>query len=272
MVSITTVMPGVNPDIVDSSITGIIESAVNSVPGINHIQSTSSPGVSVVMINFDLDKNVDVGFNELQAKVNQAQRLLPDDAQAPIVAKVEVGASPIMWLALQGDRTQQQLNQYARNVIKKKLETINGVGEVRLGGKRDRTIRVELDLQRMTAFKLTAQDIVNAFRNEHMQLPAGFIVSEATETMLKLDLEYHRVDDLEQLIITARDGMPIKLGDIATIEDGLGDFRQLAHFNAKSTVGIGIVKIANTNTVAIIDEVKRRMQADIIRNCRLDLC
>jgi HAE1 family hydrophobic/amphiphilic exporter-1 len=89
------------------------------VPGIEHIQSTSSPGVSVINITFGLEKNVDIAFNEVQSKVNQVLRRLPKDVDPPIVAKVETNASPMFWMALQGDRTQQQLNQYALNVVKK---------------------------------------------------------------------------------------------------------------------------------------------------------
>ena len=130
VISVTTVLPGANPDVIDASVTNIIETAVNSVPGIDFIQSRSSPGVSTVVLTFDLSKDIDVAFSEAQAKVNQVLRQLPDDADPPVVLKVEVGASAVMWLSLQGDRTSQQLNQYARQVIKKKLETIDGVGQV----------------------------------------------------------------------------------------------------------------------------------------------
>jgi HAE1 family hydrophobic/amphiphilic exporter-1 len=181
VISVTTTLKGANPDIVDASITNLIETAVNSVPGIEHIQSTSSPGVSVVNITFGLEKKIDVAFNEVQAKVNQVLRRLPKDADPPVVAKVETNAQPIMWLALQGDRTQQQLNQYAINVVKKRLETIDGVGEVRLGGRRDRTIRVNLRPARMAAHGVTAQDINDAFAKEHVQLAGGFVVGKATE-------------------------------------------------------------------------------------------
>jgi len=96
LVSVTTVLPGASPEIVDASITNVIEGSVNSVPGIDFIQSNSSPGVSNVVITFGLDKNIDVAFNEVQAKVNQVLRQLPDDADPPVVAKVEAGASAIM--------------------------------------------------------------------------------------------------------------------------------------------------------------------------------
>jgi len=136
VISVQTTLKGANPDIIDSAITTVIEGSVNSVPGIEHIQSTSTPGVSQINITFALEKRIDVAFNEVQAKVNQVLRRLPKDADPPIVAKVETNTSPIFWMALTGDRTQQQLNQYAINVIKKKIETIDGVGEVRVGGRR----------------------------------------------------------------------------------------------------------------------------------------
>jgi HAE1 family hydrophobic/amphiphilic exporter-1 len=264
VVSIATTLKGANPDIVDASVTNVIETSVNSVPGIEHIQSSSSPGVSVINITFNLDKKVDVAFNEVQAKVNQVLRRLPKDADPPVVAKVETNAMPIMWLALRGDRTQQQLNQYGLNVIKKRLETIDGVGEVRLGGRRDRTIRVNLLPAKMTAFKVTAQDINTAFANEHVQLPGGFVVGEKTENLIKLDLEFHRLDDLSEMIVAYRDGAPVRLKDIAEIEDALADYRQLARFMGQTTIGLGIVKVANTNTVAIVDAIKKRLETEII--------
>jgi len=264
IVSISTTLKGANPDIVDASVTNVIETSINSVPGIEHIQSTSSPGVSVINITFSLDKKVDVAFNEVQAKVNQILRRLPKDADPPVVAKVETNAMPIMWLALRGDRTQQQLNQYAINIIKKRLETINGVGEVRLGGRRDRTIRVNLLPARMTAFKVTAQDINVAFANEHVQLAGGFLVGQKTENLIKLDLEFHRLDELAKMIVAYRDGSPVRLKDVAEIEDGLADYRQLARFMGKTTIGLGIVKVTNTNTVAIVDAIKKRLETEII--------
>ncbi|MGA9961676.1 MAG: efflux RND transporter permease subunit, partial [Azonexus sp.] len=263
VVSITTTLKGANPDIVDASVTNIIESSVNSTPGIEHVQSTSSPGVSVIAITFNLEKKIDVAFNEVQAKVNQVLRRLPKDADPPVVAKVETNAQPIMWLALQGDRTQQQLNQYAVNVLKKRLETIDGVGEVRLGGRRDRTIRIELLPVRMAAIGITAQDINDAFAREHVQMAGGFVVGEKTESLVKLDLEFHSIDALKQMVIGWKSAAPIRLEDVAEVVDGLTDNRQLARFNGETTVGLGIVKVTNTNTVAIIDKVKEKLENEL---------
>ncbi|HUF21548.1 MAG TPA: efflux RND transporter permease subunit [Burkholderiales bacterium] len=264
VISVVTTFRGANPSIVDASVTNVIESVVNSVPGIEHIQSTSSPGVSVVSITFSLDKDMDVAFSEVQAKANQVLRRLPSDADPPVIYKVETNASPILWLGLSGDRTQQQLNQYAYNEIRRKLETIDGVGEVRLGGRRDRTIRVNLLPARMAALDVTAADLASAFQREHVQLAGGFLTGRATEHLVKLDLEFHTLDELEQLIVTHRDSMPVRLKDVAELEDGLGDYRQLARRDGQPTVGIGVIKVANANTVRIVEDIERRLETDII--------
>lgn len=264
VISVTTVLPGANPDVVDSSITNIIETVVNSVPGIDFVQSRSSPGVSTVVVRFLLSKDIDIAFTEVQAKVNQVLRQLPDDAEPPVVLKVEVGASPVMWLSLQGNRTVQQLNQYARQVVKKRLETVNGVGQVIIGGERRRNIRVNLYLDKMAAFGVTAQDVRDAFRNEHVQLPGGFLVSGPGENLIKLDLEFHDPAELAEMIVRYADGSPVRLRDISEVEDGLADDRQIVRFNSQPSVGIGIVKVSNYNTVQLVDDVLARLDSQII--------
>ncbi len=266
IIMINTTLKGANPDVVDSSITSIIETAVNTTPGIEHIQSSSSPGVSTITITFALNKNIDVAYNEVQSKVSQVLKKLPQDTDPPTIQKVDSNAQAVIWLALTGDRTIQQLNLYATNVIKKKFETINGVGEVTLGGRRDRVVRVSLSPERMAAYKLTASDLINAFNTQHVQLPGGFLVSNQTEKLVKLDLEFHDVKDLGELIINHRDGAPVHLKDIATITDSITDNRQVARYNGMPTVGLGMVKIANANTVEIIKEVERRLDEEIRPN------
>ena len=225
-----------------------------------------SPGVSVVTITFNLDKDIEVAFNEIQSKVGQVTRRLPDDIVPPVVRKVETNASPIMWLGFTGDRTIQQLNLYARNTLKKQLETIDGVGEVRLGGRRDRTIRINLMVDKMSSLNITANDIVSAFNREHLQLPGGFLVKEQSEKMFKLDLEYHKVQELNELVVAYRNDGPVKIRDIAQVEDGLEDYRETARFNSNPSVGLGIVKVANSNTVDIINKIKAKLNNDIRPN------
>ena len=266
VLSITTTLEGANPEVIDSSITNLIETAVNTVTGIESIKSQSSPGVSVVTITFELSKDIEVAFNEIQSKVSQLNRRLPEEIVPPVVRKVETNASPIMWLGLTGDRTIQQLNLYANNILKKKIETIDGVGEVTLGGRRDRTVRVNLDLEKMVALNITADDLKSAFKKEHIQLPGGYLVRNQSEKMFKLDLEFHKVQELQNLVVGFRDKTNIKLKDISDIEDGLTDFRQIARYNYNPSIGLGIIKVANSNTVEIIDKVKKKIDEEIRPN------
>ncbi|MBC2714266.1 MAG: efflux RND transporter permease subunit [Desulfobacteraceae bacterium] len=264
MITITTTLIGADPDIIDSTVTNIIETAVNSTPGIEHIQSKSAPGFSVVMINFQLSKDIDVAFNEVQTKINQVLRDLPKDADPPIIAKVEFGTTPILWLTLQGDRTLQQLNLYVKNILKKRLENINGVGEVRVGGERERNIRINLQPDRMAALAITIPDIISAFKREHIQMPGGFLVGGNREDLVKLDIEFHKLEDIKKLIIAYRNNAPLRLSRVAEVEDGLADYRQIARFNDQPCVSLGIVKVTGSNSVAIVEAVKDKLKKDII--------
>jgi len=264
VLSVSTILPGGDPSIIDASVTNIIESAVNSISGIEDIQSSSMAGVSMVSVKFELSKNIDTAFNEMQAKINEVIRLLPTDAETPIVKKVEVASAPIMWLSLEGDRTLQQLNLYAKNIIKKRIETVSGVGSVLIAGERERTIRINLDVQRMAGLSIAVDDVINAFQREHIKLPGGFVVSTSREQQLKLDLEYHSLDDLKNLVINYRDHLPVYLHEVADIEDALEDFRRYASYNGVPNVGLGLNKIAGANSVAIIKEAKRRLDEEIL--------
>ena len=263
LISVTTVLPGANPDVVDSSVTNIIEGAVNSIPGIDDVRSRSAPGVSNVFIQFLLEKDLDIAFNEVQSKVGQINSQLPDEAETPIISKIETGEIPIIWLALRGNRTLQDLSVYAKNVLKRKLETIDGVGSIVIGGEQERNIRVNLDFNRMSAFGITVQDIVMAFRNEHVKLPGGFLIDNSKEDLLKLDLESHNVEEIENIIVTYDRNRAIKIKDIAEVKDDVRDLRSMGRFNGDPSIGIGVTKIRGENTVEIIEKVKAKIKSDI---------
>lgn len=263
LITITTIQPGANPTIVDTSITNIIERKVNSVPGIDFVKSSSTPSVSVVRLNFHLSKDIDVAFNEVQTKVNQILTELPADAEPPVIAKVETDAQAVIWLHLQGNRTIQQLNVYGQNVLRRQIEKIDGVGDVYIGGSRERTLRVELQPDRLIAMGMTVQDVVTAFRNEHILLPGGFLTSAASERLIKLDLEYHSPRELGEIVIGYFDGSAIRLDQVANIVDGVSDFRTVMRRDGEPLLGLGVVKVSGANTVAIIDEVKRVVAEEI---------
>ncbi|MDO8703989.1 MAG: efflux RND transporter permease subunit, partial [Sulfuricaulis sp.] len=262
-VTVTTTMQGADPDIVDKNITDIIEEACNQVPGVKSIISNSSLGASVVGIEFELEKNLDVAYQEVKAKVDAVVKRLPDDADPPVVRKVEVGATAVIWVALEGDRTLQQLNSYAEEVIKPRFETINGVGDVLIGGQIKRTIRIWLDNERLHAFNLSPLEVRNAFTREHISIPGGFLQGQSRELLIKFDAEFETVKAMDRLVVAYRQGAPVYLRDVAKVEDGMEDARKLARYNGKPAVGLGVVKSSGANTVAVVEAVKARVEKEI---------
>jgi len=262
-IAVITTLRGADPEIVDKNITDVIEEAVNQVPGVKSITSNSSLGASVIGVEFELEKDIDVAYQEAKAKIDGVVNLLPDDTDPPVVRKIEVGATAVLWLAVQGNRSLQQLNTYADEVIKPRLETINGVGQVLIGGELKRTIRIWLDNERLHAFDLSGTDILKAFGKEHIVLPGGFLGSKSQELLVKLDAEFNSIKSMRKLIVAYRQGAPVYLEDVANIEDGLEDLRKIARYNGESTVGLGIVKTSGANTVALVDQIRERVEKEI---------
>ena len=263
VLTVSTRLPGASPEVIDQSVTQVIEAGVNGIPGIDILDSTSYTGRSSVTILFDLNKNIDVAFAEVQTKIEQVRRSLPEQAESPVISKTDDNASPILFLALTGNRTERELYLFANNVLKKQLETIDGVGEVGIRGRGERVIRVELDPVQLAAYKLTAKEVQTAFAREHRQEAGGYLTNGPREYLVDLDQEFHSVSALRGLVIGWYGQAPVKLGDVARGVDGEADVRALSRFKHQPCVTIGIVRIPNTNTVAIVDAVLARLDTQI---------
>ncbi len=159
-VNVSVSMSGADPRIIDTAITEVIERRVNRVPGVETVQSVSTPGSSEVNAVFGLDTDVDVAFYEVQAKVNEILSRLPEDADPPIISKVSLDTRPILWLSLTGDRDLLDLSLYATRIIRPQIENVPGVAEVMFGGGQGRNIRVEIDPQRLASLGVTLPDLL----------------------------------------------------------------------------------------------------------------
>jgi len=266
VINISTSMSGADPQVIDTAVTEIIERRVNRVPGVQSIQSVSSAGDSSINVIFGLDADVDVVFAEVQSKVSEILGSLPDDAGSPIVSKVSFDESPILWLTLTGDRDLLDLSLYATRVIRPQIENVTGVAEVIFGGGQGRNIRVEVDPARLAAQGITISDVTSAIGREHVQLAGGYLVAGGREDLIRLDLEYHDLQELERLVLTERSGLIVRLRDVADVVDGLADQRRIARFNGTEAVGLAVVKVPGSNTVAIAEEIRERLAQDIRPN------
>ncbi|MDR0484486.1 MAG: efflux RND transporter permease subunit [Alphaproteobacteria bacterium] len=262
--TVITTQSGADAEVVDETITKVLLEKLNGVPGIDTLSGSSTPGMSLVSISFDLDKDVDVAFNEVQAKISEALRSLPDGIDAPIVRKETMSGAPIIRLALTGNRTLEQLNSYAEDYIQKRFQTINGVSDVPVYGQRAREMRVELDVYKMASYGLTVGEVSNAIQKNHFQLPGGYIVGAKNELLLNLNLEFQSAEELKRLVVKNNGSSFVRLSDIAHVYEGLEDFRRYAAFKGEPALIIGVTKISGTNAFDIEKEVMNRFNNEII--------
>ena len=265
VISVITAYDGANPEVVDRSVTSVLESSLNTVTGLDNIKSNSTIGLSVVTLTFDIKKNIDSAFSEVQEKISQTLRKLPGDVDPPYIRKVETNTQSILWLSLFGDRTLSQLNDIAKNNVIKKIETVDGVGNVRIGGEKERTINIVLSIEKIYQLKLSMNEIKNAITNSHIVFSGGFYDKNKSELLVNLDLEKHSIDELKNIPIPQKNIGNLKLSDVAEVSEGFLNERKFAKRNGIDAVSIGISKIANANTLTIIEKIKSKISKEIIQ-------
>ncbi len=261
MVNITTTLKGASPEIMDIDVTDKIEEAANTINGVKTIASTSTEGVSSVLVEFVLERDIDLAVQDVREKISTIRNRLPRDIDEPVIEKVDPDATPVMWLALSGEKSVRELSMYADEVLKEQLQKVNGVGAIRLAGLRLRQVRVWLDTDRLLAYQITAQDVMRALQRENVELPSGRIESETKEYSVKVKGEFLKVQDFNDLIVGYSKGAPIRLRDVGRAEDGMEEKRSIARFNGLPAVGMGVQKQSGTNTVEVIERVKKEIEA-----------
>ena len=257
-VVVTTTLPGAAPEEMETEVTDKIEEAINTVSGIEEMMSTSSENVSLVQIQFDLNKNPDVATQEVRDKVNSILADLPKDIDPPIIQKLNADADPVISIALSGPASQREISEYADRVLKRRLETVSGVGQVKLVGQRLRQINVVTDTRKLDGLGLTAADVVNALATQNVQIPGGKVTQERRDLSLRTYGRVTTPEAFKRLPITSRNGYPVKVGDVAAIDDGVEDAESVASVGGKPAVVLQILKQSGTNTIDVVNGVKER--------------
>lgn len=260
IINITTTLKGASPEIVDIDVTDKIEEAVNTINGVKTISSTSTEGVSTVTVEFVLERDIDLALQDVREKISAIRSKLPKDIDEPVIEKVDPDATPIMWLALTGEKSPRELSTYADEVLKEQLQRINGVGAIRLAGLRLRQVRIWLDSDRLRAYQIAAHDVIRSIQRESIELPSGRIESNTKEYSIKVKGEFLRVQEFNDLIVGYNKSAPVRLRDIGRVDDGIEEKRSIARFNGLPAVGLGIQKQSGTNTVEVIDRIKKELE------------
>src|SRR5688572_8658087 len=261
-VVVTTRLPGAAPEEVETEISDKIEEAVNTISGIDELRSTSSEGVSTVIVSFLLEKDVDVASQEVRDRVNRVLPLLPRNIEQPTVEKFDPDSAPVMTLAVSADKPIRDITEYADKTLRRQLESVNGVGQVVVVGGRQRQVNVLLDPARLQAHNLTVTDVSKALQSQNAEIPGGRVEAGSTQMTLRTRGRVQSVQAFGDVVLAERDGHPIMLRDVATAEDGMADATTRANVNGKPTVLLSIRRQSGINTVEMVDAVRERL-ADI---------
>src|SRR5688572_3897548 len=259
VVSVTTSNPGATPESIETEVTDRIEAAVNTVAGIDELRSTSSEGRSRVNITFDLSKNPDVAAQEVRAKVDPVIRDLPETADPPVVQKQDPDSQPVMSYAVSAPMSSVELTTYVEQHIQKRIESVNGVGEVFLYGSRRREIQVKVDPDRLNAYGLSTTDVAAALRAQNLELPGGRLEQGARELSVRTVGRLGRPQDFEDLVVATRGNTPVRIRDVGTVEDTGAVPTSASKLNGRPAVSVAIRKQSGVNTVALADAIKVRM-------------
>ena len=257
IVSVQTVYPGASPETVEREVTRRLEEAFNPVQGVDGITSASLEGVSSVIVEFDLDRDADLAAQDIRAKIDAVRRELPTDIDPPVVQTFDPSAEPILSLALSSTSLGvPELTTLADETIQRRLEAVSGVGRVQVAGGLEREVRVFLQPEQMQALGVSAQDVLGALGRQNLEVPAGRVESGAQEELVRV---VGRITDPAQfanVIVATREGQPVRLGQVARVEDATEEERSLAFVNSERAVSLDVLKVSGANTVAVAEGVQ----------------
>ena len=261
-VSISTSYPGAAAAVVESRVTQVLESSISGIDGIRTVSSETTDGRSSIDIEFVLNRDIDAAANDVRDRVSRVLRSLPEEIDPPAVSKAESGGDTVFWMSLASPvRDALELTDYVDRYIADQFSNVPGVANVNYGGGSRYAMRVWLDRESMAAMGVTAGDIEQSLRTENIELPAGRVESTDREFTVRVARRYKTAEEFGNLVIgRGAEGHLLRLHDVARIEVGPSDDRNVFRRNGEDMVGIGILAQAKANVVSVVDGVRARME------------
>ncbi len=258
-VLVTTALQGTAPEEMETEITDKIEGAVNTISGIDELRSSSSQGVSLVTVTFGLDKNIDVGTQEVRDHINGILADLPKGIDPPVISKVDPDAAPIMLITLKASGSQRDLTELADKRVRRQLESISGVGQVTILGGRKRQINLWLDPVKLAASGITAFDVQRALATQNITVPGGDINTGPRRLALRVEGRVETVGAIGQIVVRESKDHPTRVLDVARVEDGSEEETSWASEDGTQSLVLSVRKQSGENTVAVADAVRDRL-------------
>jgi HAE1 family hydrophobic/amphiphilic exporter-1 len=251
--------PGASPEEIESEITQILEDAVATVDGIDELRSISREGGSMLLLTFNLTRDIDSAAQDVRDAVASVLNRLPPDSDPPVIRKQDIDASPILSLAVSGNRESRELYLLADRYVKNVIESAQGVGQVQISGAADRAVQVNIEAKRLAAYQLSIIQVRDALARQNIDVPGGRVESGVRELTLRTEGRLNDIRRFADLVVATTDGAPIRLRDLGEVVDGSKEVRTLARLDGKPAVVLEVQRQSGANTVEVINAVKERL-------------
>lgn len=259
IVTVTTVYPGANADVIEAQITEPLEQSLSGIEGVKTLTSSSRDESSQIRLEFELERNLEDAANDVRDRVSSAQRNLPPDIENPIVRKADADAVPIIFIFVQSDtRNIMEVSDFARNVVAERLQTITGVAAVNIFGEKRYSMRLRIDPVKLSAYGITALDIQSAINRENIELPAGRIEGDEVELTIRTMGRLNTVEEYENLIIKDDGLNSVKFRDIGFAEIAPENERTGVKKGGQYGIGVSLQAIPGSNLIEISDNFRER--------------
>lgn len=259
VVTVTTVLPGADPESMEKNVSDPLEEALNTLNGVEQLRSINLESVSQIVVRFTLDTKVDVASQDARDRVQATLSKLPTEIETPVVEKFDIGAAPIMTLSLSGALPIEEMTRVAEDVVKPALQRQPGVGSIDVVGGREREIQIVVDPERLRGFGLAVSDVSQAVQAQNLDVPGGRTMDSGRERVVRLTSEAKSVDELRNIIIASPNGAPVRVRDVADVVDGPEEARSSAKSGDRSAVALVVRKQSGSNTVQVAESIKESL-------------
>lgn len=259
-ITINVVNPGASPEEIETEITEKIEEAVNTISGIDELRSSSVEGISQVFVQFVLEKDVNVAAQEVENRVQTVIPNLPDTAEQPTVQKLDSDAAPVLRIVVSAPTALREVTEVAKNRIKERIESVNGVGQITIIGGQERQINVWVDPDKMRSYNVTPAEVATALRIQNIEFPSGRLDEGSKETSVRTMGKIQKPEEFNDVVVATRGTYPVKVKDLGYTQDGAEEIRSEARLNGKPAVTLIVSKQSGQNTVAVAHEIKERLK------------
>lgn len=256
---VTTVLPGASPEQIETEVTELVEEQLNSIAGLDELTSNSYEGFSVIIARFDLDKDIGEASEEVRDRVARVASTLPEGADPPRVERIDPDAAPVMLVAVRSPRSPLEVTDFADRVIRRRIESLAGVGGISIAGGRERIVEVVVDPARLNALGLTARDLQRGLAAENVEIPGGNVDQGERTIQLRVEGRIEDPAEFERVPIATRDGKVIRVADVADVFDTGKEPESMATIDGEAVVILEVRKQSGANTVAVVDALRERI-------------